>query len=340
MRLEKSEQLIKLALMMQGSTDGIGLQDIERECEVGRRTAERMRDVLLKLFPHIEEIRVDGRKHWRLPPAAFAGLIQISAEELAEMKTAIEILRNNNLQDYATQLDALWLKIKGRLRPERAASIETDLEALLEAEGHAMRPGPRPRINPQVLHILQDAIKGACKVKITYCSRGKKEITERIVHPYGFLYGALHYLIGWCESKKDFRYFSLADIKSISLTNSAYQKNSTFNLEEYTRRSFGVFQEEPYDVVWRFSPGVAAKAREYYFHPTQRIKEEPDGSLLVKFKAGGAKEMCWHLMTWEGEAEIIKPAHLKNTYKAMLTKLQQQTDLDQVAARKTWLKEA
>ena len=44
MRLEKSEQLLKLALMMQSSTEGVGLQEIQEEFEVGRRTAERMRD--------------------------------------------------------------------------------------------------------------------------------------------------------------------------------------------------------------------------------------------------------------------------------------------------------
>jgi len=167
MRLEKSEQLLKLALMMQASTEGVGLQEIQEEFEVGRRTAERMRDALLQLFPHVEEMRPDGKtKRWRLPASAMAGLIQISAEDLAEMKTAIDLLKKENLTQHAENLDRLWLKIKGRLRPESATRIETDLEALLEAEGHAMRPGPRPRINPHVLYILREAIKGFCKVKL------------------------------------------------------------------------------------------------------------------------------------------------------------------------------
>ena len=322
MRLEKSEQLLKLALMMQASTEGIGLQDIQEEFEVGRRTAERMRDALLMLFPHVEELRVDGKnKRWRLPAAALAGLIQVSAEDLVEMRTAIDLMRKEGLTHHAENLDKLWLKIKGRLRPESAASIETDLEALLEAEGHAMRPGPRPRINPHVLYILREAIKGFCKVKMTYHGRVKGDVSERIVHPYGFVYGLRHYLIAWCEEAKGLRSFSLPNIQGVSLLDVPYRKDPTFDLQEYAERSFGVFQEEPYDVVWRFSEKVADAAREHHFHPSQTHEEQADGSLIVRFKAGGCKEMCWYVMTWEGNAEILEPPHLRNAYKEMVDQL-------------------
>ena len=322
MRLEKSEQLLKLALMMQASTEGIGLQEIQEEFEVGRRTAERMRDALLQLFPHVEEMRSDGKtKHWRLPPSAMAGLIQISAEDLAEMKTAIDLLRKENLAHHAEHLDKLWLKIKGRLRPESAASIDTDLEALLEAEGHAMRPGPRPNINPHVLYILREAIKGFCKVRMTYHGRIKGDVTERIVHPYGFVYGMRHYLIAWCEEGKGLRSFSLPNIKDVTLLDASYRKDPAFDLKEYAERSFGVFQEEPYDVVWRFSSAVSEEVKEYHFHPFQKIEDQPDGSIIVRFKAGGWKEMCWHVMTWEGHAEILEPAHLRKSYDEMVLKL-------------------
>lgn len=327
MRLEKSEQLLKLALMMQASTEGIGLQDIQEEFEVGRRTAERMRDALLSLFPHVEELRADGKtKRWRLPSGAIAGLIQISAEDLAEMKTAIQLLRKDGLTHHAENLDKLWLKIKGRLKPETAASIETDLEALLEAEGHAMRPGPRPRINAHVLYILREAIKGFCKVKLTYYGRVKGTTTTRIVHPYGFVYGLRHYLIAWCEQAKALRSFSLPNIVDVSLTDVPYRKDPSFSLKEYAERSFGVFQEEPYDVVWRFSPAVAEAVSEQHFHPNQVIEPQKDGSIIVKFKAGGFKEMCWYLMTWEGYAEILEPAHLRKAYEDMITTLKSSLD--------------
>ena len=322
MRLEKSEQLLKLALMMQASTEGIGLQEIQEEFAVGRRTAERMRDALLSLFPHVEEIRSDGKtKRWRLPPGAIAGLIQISAEDLAEMRTSIDLLRKENLLHHAENLEKLWLKIKGRLRPASAASIETDLEALLEAEGHAMRPGPRPRINAHVLYILREAIKGFCKVKLKYHGRFKDDTTERVVHPYGFVYGHRHYLIAWCEEGKGLRSFSLPNILEVSLLDIPYRKDPAFDLQKYAERSFGVFQEEPYDVAIRFAAGSGDDVREHHFHPTQTIEEQDDGSVIVRMTAGGWKEICWYVMTWEGYAEIIEPLHLKKAYDVMVADL-------------------
>ena len=69
-----------------------------------------------------------------------------------------------------------------------------------------------------------------------------------------------------------------------------------------------MFQEEPFDVIWKFSPRAAPDAREFLFHPTQSLEEQSDGSLLVRFRAGGAREMAWHLYTWGDDVEVIKPA--------------------------------
>ena len=90
----------------------------------------------------------------------------------------------------------------------------------------------------------------------------------------------------------------------------AFTRKRRFSLQKYAERSFGVFQEEPVDVIWRFSPKAARDAREFLFHPTQTFEEEPDGSLLVRFRAGGALEMCWHLFTWGDKVQIIEPKRL------------------------------
>ena len=71
MRYARQEDLQKLALMMQGSAEGICLADIQREFSVSRRTAERMRDALRNTYPQIEELGGDaGRKYWRFPPGS------------------------------------------------------------------------------------------------------------------------------------------------------------------------------------------------------------------------------------------------------------------------------
>ena len=108
----------------------------------------------------------------------------------------------------------------------------------------------------------------------------------------------------------------------------SYRKDPAFDLTEYAQRSFGVFQEDPYEVVWKFSKKIAADARENLFHPTQVFEEQKDGSLIVRFTAGGWKEMCWYMMTWEGEAEILEPPHLVKAYKEMVQSLSTAIKMD------------
>ena len=217
MRFEKAEQLLLLAEYMQSSSEGVSLFDIQDRFDVGRRTAERMRDAVIRLFPNVEEtVQADKTKRWRLRSGSLGHLTHLNADDLSELKTAIDHLRRENLPVQVENLERLWVKLKGMVRPERASRVETDLEALLEAEGYAMRPGPRPKVEPKVLYILREAIKGAQKVMITYHSRFKGDIRERLICPYGFLYGARHYLIAWCDDANDIRTFALANIKEIS----------------------------------------------------------------------------------------------------------------------------
>ena len=54
-RYTKLQNILKLITTMQARSYGITLNDIQQEAEVSRRTAERLRDVLLNELP-IEEL--------------------------------------------------------------------------------------------------------------------------------------------------------------------------------------------------------------------------------------------------------------------------------------------
>jgi predicted DNA-binding transcriptional regulator YafY len=37
------------------------------------------------------------------------------------------------------------------------------------------------------------------------------------------------------------------------------------------------------------------------------MEDEPHGALIVRFRAGGAQEMAWHLRTWGDSVQVIEP---------------------------------
>ena len=313
MRYEKADNLLILALEMQAARSGWSLQDIQERFGVGRRTAMRMRDAIMRIFPQADEVIVDGRtKRWRIPAGTLNKLVDFSADELADLETAVRILQRDNMEDQARSLENLLAKLKAGMKPEVSRRVEPDLEALLEAEKLAMRAGPRPKNRTFVLEELRDAIKGCRVVTIKYRTRWSGKVGQRRVHPYGFLYGHRHYLVAYNlrRGEEGFRMFSLPNIHKVELTDDYFERDQNFDLSQFARASFGVFHDEPVDVVWKFSARATPDAKDFIFHPDQKLEPQSDGSLIVRFRTGGQLEMCWHLYSWGEDVEVLAPKSL------------------------------
>ena len=119
------------------------------------------------------------------------------------------------------------------------------------------------------------------------------------------------------EQARAVRMFALLNVTAVTLLDDGFVAQSDFSLRSFASQSFGVFQERPAKVAWRFSAKAAPDAREFNFHPTQRLTEQPDGS-LIELEAGGLLEMCWHLVTWGSEVEILKPKRLQRLMEQLL----------------------
>jgi predicted DNA-binding transcriptional regulator YafY len=110
-------------------------------------------------------------------------LANISADELADLTTAVVLLRRENMRRQADSAERVISKMRALLKRPLAAKIEPDLEALTEAEGLAMRPGPRPKINSEIIDTLRQAIITRRKVRLQYRSRRSRRRCHLIVRP-------------------------------------------------------------------------------------------------------------------------------------------------------------
>ena len=105
------------------------------------------------------------------------------------------------------------------------------------------------------------------------------------------------------------------------MTDNYFDKDESFNMEEYCARSFGVFQGEIFDVVLQFNKDAAQDAKEYFFHPTQIGKLEQDGSYTLSLKASGEYEIITELLKWRDSVKILAPESLKVAYKNEIRKM-------------------
>lgn len=316
MRYGRLADLVRLAMQMQGRADGLSLDDIGHALNVSRRTAERMRDAIREAFPQIEElVEPGGRKRWRLPPGATGRLADPTVDDIAALHRGAELARQSGDIVTADNLDMLSDRLRARLSAPKRARLEPDISALLEADGVALRPGPRERIPLETLNTLREAILAGVWIDVDHRARATGLLSRNArLGPLAMLLGeGRQYLVAFSDHAQDVRLFALAGFERIAMTANIFERPPDFDLSAWMQRSFGVWQEEIYDVVWRFTPEAAADARLYLFHPTQVMTDEPDGSLTVSFRAGGLREMCWHLFRWSSQAEIISPPELRET---------------------------
>ena len=314
MSFGKATDLLRLAMTASGRR-GVCLAEIEAEYGCVRRTAQRMIEALQQVFPQTEHyIGDDGRHFWRIPARAIATLLSPTADELAALSMAIAELERAGAAPEAGKLRELDRKVHALIPPESGPRLATDEEALLEAMGYAARPGPRPRANPEVDDAIAQALKGPLHLKIAYRSRAEEKAYERTVAPYGLLLGARRYLVARDVSKTDskLRHYRVEDIISATPLESTFEIPEDFVFSSYAQRAFGSYYEdtEYEEVVWRFSPAAAERARRFVFHPSQQLAEEADGSLTVRFTASGHLEMCWHLYSWGNAVEVLAPPPL------------------------------
>lgn len=319
-RWERLSTLLELVLALQANAEGLTVEQIAGRFGVARRTAERMIGAATRALPELESYAGDdGRKHWRLPrrsrPSALIGVLP---EEIAALETMADLASRDGRADHAESLRSLARKVRALLPTASATRIETDAEALLEGEGIAMRPGPRPKIDVELVAVLRQAILACREVRIRYRSRIRGEERARTVRPYGFLLGGRHYLVAHDVPTASVRMFSLANVLRAEITADPFEIPAGFSLREWAEQSFGVFHDKPHGVVLRFRPESAALAREYRFHPTQTVEEQADGSLVVRFRAGGLWEMAWHLFQWRDGVEVVEPEALRHELVAML----------------------
>ena len=311
-RYPKLGKILNLIIKMQSRYSGITLNDIQQELEVSRRSAERLRDVLIWEIPQIVELETSGReKHWGFSRSShLKEIISFTKDEIVELEN---IKNGIELENKKLVMESVLTKLKA-LSKKDSGEIEDAIEILLKTEGSAVTQKPSYKVDVQILDIIRQAIKENFRIKCKYDGR------EKILSPYGIVYGSSVYLVGVEGNKHNPYVYRMHRLANIELTNQTFDKGD-FNIKEYANRSFGVYQNEINKVELLFSECVAEDVLNFNFHPTQKVKQNDDGTVTVKFKASGELEILWHLFKWGDNVKIISPKSLKKEYVEYLEKV-------------------
>lgn len=311
-RYTRLTDIFLLILLMQARYEGVCLADIQEEFGVSRRTAERMRDSIMNTGLNVVEIKneTSREKYWGFPSGYLTDIISFTPEEIANLEKLKEYQNEQGTEDKAKILDLTLNKIKALSR-KKLPNLENALEILLQTEGFAVKQTPKFRFDLTMLETIRTAMKENKEIKCKYNEK------EKVLAPYGLIYGSKVYLIGVEEDKENPYCYLLHKFSEVELTQKTFDKGD-FSLDEFSKKSFGVYQGDLIDVKLLFSPSAANEVLNYHFHSTQKMKQNEDGSVTVKFKASGEYEIMWHLFRWGCDVKILAPTSLKKKYIELL----------------------
>ncbi len=192
------------------------------------------------------------------------------------------------------------------------------LEKILTAEVPAF-----PSVDLTIFDALIQAVENRESVVLKYFSGQKASITDKPCDPYYIInYKDNWYLVAFCHEKQDYRDFLINRIISIEYTGTKFAPDPKFNIEEHKKKS-QLFKgmSVPMEVIVEFDKYAAHWIRVRPIHPTQKIKERPDGSLEISFKLYTFENIIRWVLSFGEHARVLAPPDLQERVRKAISRM-------------------
>ena len=297
-----------------------------RKYGITRRTAHRWIRELRRALPLEERRNHEGRIVFRVDRNAawFRSLVRLPLQDrdFTAIHKAMELLEahhfeqevgrlgrlRNTMDEALRESQAIEERKRRRKLPGLSESVVINAENMARTLGVAARPAPRVRVDPETDDSLRVALLKERGLRFDYTNAAGQRRTRR-VSPVGILFGVRPCLVGRVEGYQNPVQFRLDRMENVRVLDD-YRPVDGEAFDEYVRQLFGGFREEPIEVEWRFHPS-APEVDKWVFHPSQELVREEDGSVVVRFTAGGKDDMARHVIGWWDWIEVVKPDALR-----------------------------
>lgn len=273
------------------------------------RTIYRDLEALQRAGFPVTAVTHDGRSLWSIIESYRSNIpIPFSIAELMALYFSKDMLKIFKGTPYYASMESLFGKISTTLSPEYISTLDRIKKSL--------EVGPHPHKEygkySHIISALNEAILNRNKIEIVYFTMSRGKTSKRVVAPYRLQF-ANHslYLIGHCSQRGDVRIFAVDRIKSLHLLDQSFKIPKNFDMDTFSKSSFGVFHGDPVRVKICFSKKVAGYIKEKIWHTTQTITEKTDGSIVFSAEVAGIEEIRYWVMRWGGDARVIAPEALK-----------------------------
>lgn len=236
--------------------------------------------------------------------------LEVAIQKMSTNKNAQNVLKNLK----AKLTTKLYNKINRVERKTIATRKISEIDQRINSGFTFVGPYHVAEFDPKVKAVLESAIINLHKVEFTYKNN------KKTVLPLGILNGPNNvYLIAYPKEGSKPWHYILSEIKDALETNISFDPGN-FSIQKYTDSMFGVYDDgKIYKVEWLVkNPKKVEVVKKYFFHRTQNMIPNDDGTLTITMRTGGLRAMCAHLAQWRGDIVPIKPKELVDEYRRLL----------------------
>jgi len=160
------------------------------------------------------------------------------------------------------------------------------------------------------------------RLDVSYYSKGKDELTQRIVSPQRLIfYRENWYLDAYCHLRKELRSFAVDGIRKAVLTNLKADEVSEKQAQEHFAESYGIFSGKATQrAKLRFTPEHARWVATEKWHGQQVGSFDKEGFYILEFDYNQDPELIMDILKHGSGVEVMGPASLKTKVKAELDK--------------------
>jgi predicted DNA-binding transcriptional regulator YafY len=304
---DRLARLTRVVSLLRAHPDGMAIKDIAKRIGVSVRTVYRD----LNAIEGEIEIGVwsEGGR-WGLAADEFLPPLKLTLDEAMAVVLSARLMAR-----YADKYDPDLASAFEKLGEILPAALREHVTRTLDALSH--RPADE-RFNRHV-RLLTKAWAERRIVSLDYepAHYGPDSTPRRArVRPYLIepsLQTHALYLVGYDETRQAIRTFKVERIRDLSVTPESFEPAEPGLVEGMFDRAWDIIaDQDPADVVLRFSPAVAARVQEARWHPSQRVSVEPDGSLVWRATVAGTIEIRLWVLSWGDDVEVVEPASLRD----------------------------
>lgn len=299
-------RLLRLITLLQG-TKKYTVGDLAAELEVSRRTIFRDLNMLeMAHIPYYFDSENGGyriSRHFFLPP------VNLTLPEALAMLVLAGRLRGGKQVPLLTHGARAAMKLESAL----PASITQGVGSVIDRVSVSLHPMSHHEGTEAIFDDLAVAIVQHNVCRMVYISFHEQKQIVTHIHPLRLTFrGRGWYVIAHSTKHREVRTFKLIRIRKLTVTERRFTPPpATDEADDFGDAWSMIPEGKLYDVHLHFERDVASNVAEVWWHRSQRVEFNDDGSIEFHVRVDGLGEISWWILGYGDRVTVVSPTALR-----------------------------